>query len=74
VEHESNVADVGRDTTWVPWNLRPPTDQMVFIRELDGGEKAFLAPPPPASSDEGTGAEAGMGEVVDDFVDELLGQ
>ena len=65
---------MGRDTVWILGDFRAPKGQISFRREYDGGKDTSLAPSPPASSDEGTGAEAGMWEVVDDFVYELLGK
>ena len=46
---ESNKADVGRDTTWVLWNVRAPSIQLAFKPEQDPGEKTFLAPSWPTS-------------------------
>jgi hypothetical protein len=72
---ESSTTDVGKDTTvWALWDIRAPKSQATFGRERDSGENAFLAPSPPASSDERAGAQAVMWEVVDEFIDEFLGK
>ena len=73
-ELELDSADVGRNTIWALWDVRAPRNQFPLGRESDDGKKVFLAPSPPAPSDKRAGAEAGMWEVVDDFVDELLGE
>jgi hypothetical protein len=47
-------------------------NQIASRREYD--KNVFLAPPLPASSGDGTRLQAGMWEVADEFVDELLGK
>ena len=51
-----------------------PAVHMAFGGETDAIEEGLLAPLSPSPCDEGSAAEAGTWEVVDDCIDELSGK
>jgi len=69
---ELSQADAGRDTIWVLWDVHAPKDQVVFGREFNGAENAFLAPTSSTARNERREGEEEMREVIDDFANELL--
>ena len=59
---------------WVVVGVCVPAVHMAFGGEADAIEEALLAPLSPSPCDEGSAAEAGTWEVVDDFTDEFSGK
>ena len=71
---KTGALDVGWDSTRVALGVRVPFVHREFEAKLDFTEGALLAPRSPPFCDKGRGEEAGAWEVVDDFVDYLLGE
>ena len=67
-------SEVGGDTILRLWDVRVLNGQVVFRREHDVREKAFLAPSSPTPRNERAGAQVEKRNVIDDLVDELLGK
>ena len=64
--------DIGCNSFWFIVRVHVPLVHFGFRVERDTIEEALLAPSPPPFCDESRGAEAGMWEIVNDLVDNLL--
>ena len=71
---EYDELNVGGRTIRVLRDVCAPTIHPVFGEKLDLLKGPLLAPSSPSLRNEGTGEEAITGEVVDDFIDQLLGK